>query len=231
MLGPELFGQLGDNSTTNRVTPVAVSGLSSGVVAIVAGYAHDCALTSGGAVKCWGRNSDGQVGDNSTTNRLTPVAVSGLSSGVIAITAGGLHTCAVTSGAAARCWGDNYSGALGDNSTTDRWTPVAVSGLSSGVVAIEAGGFHTCAQTSAGAAKCWGNNGSGRLGNNSTTTSLIPVAVSGLSSGVVAIKVGGYHTCALTSGGADKCWGYNGYGELGDTTTTDRLTPVSVIGL
>ena len=229
--GYNVVGQLGDNSTTNRLTPVAVSGLSSGVVAIAAGGAHTCALTSAGAVQCWGSNGFGQLGDNSTTNRLTPVAVSGLSSGVVAIAAGGKHTCAITSAGAVQCWGYNYDGQLGDNTTTNRLTPVAVSGLSSGVVAIAAGASHTCALTSAGAVQCWGYNVVGQLGDNTTTNRLTPVAVSGLSSGVVAIAAGGAHTCALTSAGAVQCWGSNGSGQLGDNSITNRLTPVTVSGL
>ena len=122
---------------------------------------------------------------------------------------------------------------MGDGSTTGRLTPVAVSGLSSGVIAIDAGalGMHTCALTSGGAAKCWGVNWYGRLGDGTTTTRLTPVAVSGLSTGVIAIAAGNFHTCALIGGGVVKCWGYNYYGLLGDNTTTDRWTPVSVIGL
>ena len=229
--GDNYYGALGDNSTTDRWTPVAVSGLSSGVIAISAGVDHTCALTSGGAVKCWGSNWAGQLGDNSSTNRWTPVAVSGLGSGVIGIMAGGFHTCAVTSGGAAKCWGSNSSGQLGDNSTTDRWTPVSVSGLGSGVLAITAGDSHSCARTSVGAVKCWGSNWAGQLGDNSTTDRWTPVAVSGLSSGVTAVAAGVSHNCALISGGAVKCWGYNYYGELGDNSTTDRWTPVAVSGL
>ena len=134
----------------------------------------------------------------------------------------------MTSGGGVVCWGYNAFGQLGDGTTTQRTTPVAVSGLSSGVSAMAAGWYHTCAVTSGGGAKCWGANGTGQLGDGSTTYRLTPVAVSGLSSGVSAMAASETHTCAVTSGGGVACWGLNSYGQLGDGTTTNRLTPVVV---
>jgi alpha-tubulin suppressor-like RCC1 family protein len=218
-------GALGNNTTTDSHVPVAVSGLSSGVVAIAAGQSHSCALTTAGGVQCWGFNSNGQLGNNSTTTQSNvPVAVSGLSSGVAAIAAGDLYGCALTTAGGIQCWGNNPNG-------QPSLVPVAVSGLSSGVAAIAAGSGHACALTTAGAALCWGDNSDGQLGNNSTTQSNVPVAVSGLSSGVAALAAGQYHTCALTTAGAAVCWGDNELGELGNNSTTQSNVPVAVSGL
>jgi len=225
-------GQLGDGTTTRRSTPTPVNGLGSGVADVVTGNSHTCALTTGGAAMCWGSNADRQLGDGTTTSRLTPTAVSGLGSGVMAITAGVAHTCALTTGGGVKCWGANGSGQLGDGTTTNRATPTAVSGLGSGVAAISAGGSHTCAMSSGGGMGCWGSNTYGQLGDGTTTNRATPTAVSGLDqSGVVAITAGRYHTCARTTDDGASCWGANYTGQLGDGTTTQRLTPTTVSDL
>ena len=234
--GWDQSGELGNGATTgNQVSPVAVSGLTSGVTAIAAGGYHTCAVTIAGAVKCWGSDDYGQLGNGATTgNQVSPVTVTGLLSGVTAIAAGRLHTCAVTNGGAVKCWGRDSTGQLGNGgSNSDQFVPAAVVGLSSGVRRIAAGGWHTCAVTTAGAVKCWGNDNSGQLGNGATTgNQVIPVAVTGLSSGVYAIATGVLHTCALTSAGAVKCWGSDGYGQLGNGGTFGwQVSPVAVIGI
>jgi len=208
-------------------------------VAISAGDDDACALTGAGAVKCWGWNGFGALGDGTTTNSSTPVDASGRSSGVVAIDAESYgHTCALMSGAPVKCWGWNRYGQLGDGRTIDSSTPVDVQGLPSGVAAISVGGEHTCALTGGGPVSCWGNNSwAGQLGDGTTTNSATPVDVSGLGSGVSAISAATDataddvdHTCALTSDGAVLCWGYNGSGQLGDGTTTDSSTPRFVQG-
>ena len=127
-------------------------------------------------------------------------------------------------------WGWNAYGPLGNNSFTDSLTPVTATGLSGPVTVLVAGSFHTCALISTGAVQCWGLNSSGELGNNSFTTSPIPVTV-GLSGLATALVAGGSTTCAVTSTGAVQCWGYNNYGQLGNGSTTNSPIPVTVIGL
>ncbi len=224
------YGQLGDNTTTNSSKPVAVANLGK-VKAIDAGYLHTCAITTKGAVKCWGYNANGQLGDNSTTNSLTPVTVYGLTKGAKAVSASYTGTCAISSKGAAKCWGDNTYGQLGDNSTTNSNKPVTVYGLTKSVKQISAGQFSTCAVNGKGKALCWGYNTQGQLGDNSTTNSPKPVGVYGLGSGIKTVKTAVYHSCALTTKGKVKCWGYNGYGALGDNSTTNSLKPVNVYNL
>jgi hypothetical protein len=230
--GYNYYGQLGDGTTSNRSTPVDVSGLSGGVTAI-AGAFHSCAITRAGGVKCWGLNDYGQLGDGTTSGRSTPVDVSGLSGGVTAIAVGSAHSCALSSAGGVKCWGANYYGQLGDGTTSDRSTPVDVSGLRGGVTAIAVGSAHSCALSSAGGVKCWGLNSAGQLGDGTTRNRSTPVDVSGLRGGVTAIAAGGRHSCALTRTGGVKCWGYNSFHQLGDGATgtnVDRPRPVDVVG-
>jgi alpha-tubulin suppressor-like RCC1 family protein len=229
--GGNILGQLGDGTTTDRWVPVDVSGLMSSVTALAAGQLHTCAATASGGVKCWGSNNRGQLGDGTTTVRWTPVDVIDLTSGATALVAGWNHTCALMTGGGVKCWGSNSAGQLGDGTTTDRWTPVDVSGLTSGVTALVAGSAQTCALTIDGGIKCWGYNYYGQLGDGTTTDRWTPVDVSGLTSGVTALAAGTLHTCAVTTGGGVKCWGDNSSAQLGDGTATDRWTPVDVSGL
>ena len=209
-----------------------VSGYYLGTVVSAAtvstGEDHACAVTSTGAVKCWGDNQYGELGNGTTTNSTVPVAVTGLSSGAATVSAGIIHSCAVTTAGAVKCWGDNQFGDLGDGTTTSSTIPVAVTGLSSGAAGVSAGFVISCAVTTTGAAKCWGHNGYGDLGNRTTTSSTVPVGVTGLGTGVSAISAGIWGACALTTGGAVKCWGG---APLGNGTTTGSLVPVDVVGL
>ena len=228
------FGQLGDGTTNDRLTAGAVTGLAAGVVAVAAGDAHACALTATGAVRCWGNNSWGQLGDGSMTYRTAPVPVAGLSSGVVAISAGAIHTCALTATGAVKCWGYNGAGTLGDGTIATRTMPVQAVGLTSGIAAIAAGGAHTCALTADDGVLCWGHNNAGQVGDGTRVARFTPVQVVGLSTGVTAISTGEGHACALTKTGIMKCWGHNSAGQLGRGAGSGSCceeTPAPVVGL
>ena len=120
----ELSGEVGDETTADRSPPVDVAGLTSGVATVSLGRGHTCAVTTAGGVKCLGSNEFGQLGDGTTADITTPLDVVGLKSGVAAVSAGRRHTCAVTTEGGLKCWGNNFSGQLGDGTTRDRTTPV-----------------------------------------------------------------------------------------------------------
>ncbi len=230
------FGQLGDGTTTNSATPVDAVGLASAAIAVSAGGSHTCVLTSTGGVKCWGRNDFGQLGDGTTTDSAMPVDVSGLDSGVAVVSSGGFHTCAVTTAGTVKCWGRNDRGQLGDGTTTNRTNPVDVSGFAGGAAAVSAGGSdsaggHTCGVTIPGGAECWGRNDFGQLGDGTMASHLSPAPVSGMVSGVSDVRAGRYHSCGLMTSGGVRCWGWNISGQVGDGTNYTRTTPVDVVGL
>jgi len=225
-----------------RVNFDTTNGTFSGPVAwnenfsmVSAGFEHSCAVTVSARALCWGRNLFGSVGDGTSLNsRSTPTQVSGLTGGIASISAGNGTTCAISQVGALQCWGLGDRGQIGDGVDTDRLTPTAVTGMSSGVaqVSVSPTGKSVCAVQSNGV-KCWGLNDRGQLGNSSTTNSNQPVNVTGLTSGVTQVAVGGSYACALTTGGAVKCWGANGVGELGNPSMTsfNVTVPTDVSGL
>lgn len=234
--GSTLDGRLGRGPWPSKpgeniaASPVQVLGLESDVKEVSAGWTHSCAVTNAGKALCWGGNYNGQLGNGLSGNQLSPVGVIGLSTGVKAISAGAYHSCALLDNGTVRCWGQNDYGELGDGSTTDRTTPVQVASLTN-VVKISAGERHTCVLTSSGSVMCWGVNTYGQLGDGTQTFRTTPAAVTGLGTGVADISAGGYHTCAVLTTGEAKCWGWNQYGQLGDTSGTMRTTAAAVQGL
>jgi len=221
-------GQRGDGTYTQIVlTPVAVQGLTN-AVALSAGYNHACALLGDRTMRCWGSNSDGQLGDPSSLGSATPIPVPGVS-GVQAIAVGAFHTCAVMADTTVQCWGNNGNGQLGDGTTTNSTTPVAVVGLSN-VTAIAAGSSHTCALVADGSLRCWGDNYEGQLGDGTGTPSATPVQVSGIGT-AVEIVAGWTHSCARLSDGRAQCWGEGTVGQLGNGATDNQVSPVTVSGI
>jgi alpha-tubulin suppressor-like RCC1 family protein len=199
---------------------------------ISVGIESTCATTSDGEVKCWGYNIAGQLGDGSTTNRLTPVTVQGLSGPVREVSSTFAQSCALTERGAVECWGDVTGFTSIDFYREEgrrflAFKPVRIRGLGADPQTVAAGG-DSCAITAEDAVKCWGDDWDTEPGPEDN---LDPVTVPGLASGVQAISVGG-PTCALTDAGAVKCWGSTMNNGLGDGTTKDHpRTPVDVVGL
>ncbi|MFC2176177.1 hypothetical protein ACFLR1_04320 [Bacteroidota bacterium] len=227
--GANDYGQLGDGTTTNRYAPVEVSGLSD-IIAIAGGggnYGYALFLKNDGTVWACGRNSAGQLGDGTTTDRLTPVQVSGLS-GITAIAAGGAHSLFLKNDGTVWACGWNGSGQLGDGTYSDRNVAVQLSGLS-GITAISGGANHSLFLKNDGSVWACGQHFYGQLGVGGTNADrTTPVLV---LSGITAIAAGHSHSLFVKSDGTVWSCGYNSAGQLGDGTTTNRDTPVQVSGL
>ncbi|MBK7891158.1 MAG: chromosome condensation regulator RCC1 [Bdellovibrionales bacterium] len=214
------YGQIGDGSATAWIsTPTDVSGLTTGVTAIAAGWRHNCALLNTGAVKCWGWNSYGQLGNGVTGGSSNvPVSVSGLAAGVTALGfARGDHSCALLASGRAMCWGYNFFRQLANGTTTDTNTPSYVYASAGvpfeGILNIASNRYGGCLVVGT-SVMCWGLNDVGQIGDGTTTNSAYPVTAVGLS-GIVSVGAGSDHNCALQTGGGVYCWGSNAFGQLG----------------
>jgi len=241
-------GQLGDGTRTSRselkpVLGLEVNGLGASVLHLALGERHTCALlgragaaaipgaAADTAVRCWGANDAGQLGDGSTTDALGPVAAAPTLTGVVQLAAGAAFTCALvqdlgTEPAAGHvaCWGANDAGQLGSGAAASpvEPAPIAVSLPDAGLVkALTAHGRHACAVTTSGLVYCWGENAQGQLGDGSTVDRPQPTLVPGVLD-ATAVAAGAAHTCALTAAGEVWCWGANQVGQLGDGTTDGR---------
>lgn len=229
--GYNQVGQLGDGSTTHRTTPVSLA-LSS-VVAVSGGGNFSLAVTSDGNVWSWGGNGSGQLGDGTTTARHSPGVVPGVA-GAVAVAAGSSVSYALLSDGTVRAWGLNYLaygawGFLGNGSSISQSaTPVVVAGLND-VIALEAGSLHGLALKADGTVWAWGHNGSGQLGDGTTTSRGTAAQIGGLPT-VVRIAAGAGQSFAITADGSVWAWGRNLHGQVGNASQTNQLTPIQIAG-
>jgi|GEM_PF-1681765 len=209
--GSNSQGQLGDGTQTTRHTPGAAVDIAGTVQAVAVGNNHTCAVADGAAY-CWGLSNTGQLGyDTGRIREPSPLPVPGLDSGVTAISAGLLHTCAIQGGALF-CWGSNTDGRIGDGTAFARWSPTAVDGMDSGVTHVAAGAM-SCA-TRSRALYCWGTNTNGELGRGYTSQGeTAPALVDGLGTGVSRVVAASSSACALQDQELF-CWGLNDGGQL-----------------
>jgi len=229
--GSNEFGQLGDGTTVERTAPVQVDlGQGKSALGISSGGSHTCAVLNDRSVKCWGQNSNGQLGDGTTTDRSAPVNAGMDGEDVLSVSAGSYHTCAIMEGRSVMCWGDNWNGQVGDGTNTDRSSPVEIEvpGNSS-AISLDAGAMHTCLGMNDGSLFCWGYNAYGQLGNGGNSNSNSPMTAP-LSSNqlLTSVQVGLFHSCALLDSGQVACWGDNSNGQLGDGSQSGSGIPVIV---
>jgi len=204
---------------------------------VTAGWGHACGLTAAGVAYCWGQNDSGQVGNGDRSYQAAPVAVAG-GLAFTSLSAGWRHTCGIATGGTAYCWGANLFSQLGNATYVTSLVPAAVAAGGLLFRSIAAGPSHTCAITVQDQLYCWGSYGYGELGigaNAGQAGPVVPVA----GGPFAAVSAGGYvaydeypygHTCAVTVTGRGLCWGWNGYGQLGDGSGTTRGTPAAVAG-
>jgi alpha-tubulin suppressor-like RCC1 family protein len=233
--GYNTSGQVGDGTTTQRNQPVQAldaAGPLTGIVSVAAGGTHTAGLKNDGTVWTWGGNSDGQLGDGTTTKRTKAVQVltaGGPLTGIVGITAGSYHTVAVKNDGTVWAWGRNTTGQLGNGSTLAQSYAIQVP-LAGSAIAVAAGDGHTLALMSDHSLMAWGGNAFGQLGDNSTTHRYSPVAI-GLISGVASVSAHQNHTMAVKLDRTVWGWGSNSFGEIGNASFANARTPQQITGL
>lgn len=225
-------GELGNGTTTAlQLTPTAVSG-GYKWKSITSGNGYSCGVQIDGTAMCWGRGSNGQLGDGLTTaTQTTPIAVSGGHSWRYVVAGNYYHSCGLRMDGVVMCWGQGVNGELGDGLNTNSLTPVTVSGGHTWKSLSTPTQHVTCGIRTDDIGMCWGLGTTGQIGDGTNTKRPSPVTISGGYSWK-AITTGGSHTCGIRTNNQAMCWGSKGDGQLGDGTTTpaSSYTPLSVSG-
>lgn len=228
--GKNQYGQLGNNTTSSFSSPVTVVGGITNWNRVAAGGNHTLGLTSGGILYSWGWNGNFALGDGTGTNRSSPTIVAGGITTWAEIAAGESHSLGITLTGVAYAWGNNGNGQLGDNSVTNRSSPVTVVGGITNWSKIAGGQGHTIALTTGFVLYGWGRNDQGQLGNNTVTYRSSPVTVVGGITNWSQISAGRQHCLGLTSSGILYSWGSNSNAQLGVPVLASASSPVSVQG-
>lgn len=235
--GSNARGRLGDGTTTARSSPVSVLGGFTDWVQVAAGLYHSAGIRSNGTAWTWGDNGYGElgigVGGSTLDRRSSPVSVIGGFTDWVMISPNGQFTVALRANGTLWSWGRNISGQLGNGTTTNRSSPGSVVGGFTDWVQVAAGIAHALAIRANGTAWGWGYNSNingGALGDDTFVNKSSPVSVVGGFTDWVQVAAGAYHSAGVRANGSLWCWGSNSFGRLGDSTTTLRTSPVSVVG-
>jgi alpha-tubulin suppressor-like RCC1 family protein len=239
--GGNYIGQLGNGNSGfdisasysyGKSSPVSVVGGFTDWILVSAGsnFSHSLGVRANGSLWAWGSNTLGQLGDDTITDRSSPVSVVGGFTDWISASAGGGHILGVRANGTLWAWGRNSNGRLGDNTATNRSSPVSVVGGFTDWISASAGNLHSLGVRANGSLWAWGNNGQGRLGDNTITDRSSPVSVVGGFTDWISASAGGLHSLGVRANGSLWAWGFNSFGTLGDNTVTSRSSPVSVVG-
>ena len=224
-------GRLGDNTIDNKSSPVSVVGGFTDWCNISAGFNFSLAIRTNSTIWSWGLQTEGQLGDGTTTTRSSPVSVVGGFTDWCQVSAGNNHSVAVRTNGTIWGWGCNAGGRLGNNNTANVSSPVSVVGGLTNWCGVSAGGKHTLGLNTSGVLWAWGYGSYGRLGYNCTTNQSSPVSVVGGFTDWCQISAGTDHSAAVRTNGTAWAWGYGFQGQIGDNAgAVIRSSPVSVVG-
>ena len=221
------YGQLGDNTTTNKSTPVTTFAGGTNWKQVSAGRKHCAAIKTDGTLWTWGRGTAGQLGDNTATTKSTPVTTFAGGTNWKQVSSGYRHCAAIKTDGTLWTWGRGFTGQLGDNTTTNKSTPVTTFAGGTNWKQVSAGREHCAAIKTDGTLWTWGTGVDGQLGDNTTTNKSTPVTTFAGGTNWKQVSCGGDHCAAIKTDGTLWTWGYGTSGQLGDNTTTSKSTPVT----
>jgi alpha-tubulin suppressor-like RCC1 family protein len=227
--GQNNIGQLGDNTTTHRSSPVQTVAFGTNWKSVSCGRFLSTAIKTDGTLWLWGRNGDGQLGDNTTTLRSSPVQTVSFGNNWKLVSGARYHTSAIKTDGTLWLWGRNNYGQLGDNTTTGTSSPIQTVAYGTNWKLISTAQYHTAAIKTDGTLWSWGDNTYGNLGDNTTTNKSSPVQTVAYGTNWKLVAGSGYHTCAIKTDGTLWLWGINNRGQLGDNTTTRKSSPVQTV--
>jgi alpha-tubulin suppressor-like RCC1 family protein len=225
-------GRLGDGTRQNRHRPVQIGLGITNWDSVSAGPSHTMAIRTDGTLWGWGNNQHGQLGDNTTWERLSPVRIEMTVTNWASVSAGPSHTMAIRTDGTLWGWGNNQHGQLGDNTTFDRRIPVRIGLAVTNWASVSAGERHTVAVRADGTLWAWGPNDRGQLGNG-MPSSVIPqtaplLVAPGMTANWRSVSAGSDYSTATRADGSLWAWGFNQHGQLGDGTTTQRNHPIQI---
>jgi alpha-tubulin suppressor-like RCC1 family protein len=223
-------GRLGDGTVVNQSSPVSVIGGFTDWISASAGNGHSLGVRANGSLWAWGAGSNGRLGDNTATDRSSPVSVVGGFTDWISASGGRYHSLGVRANGTLWAWGLGTNGRVGDGTSTTRSSPVSVVGGFTDWISASAGEAFSLGVRANGSLWAWGSNASGQLGDNTATGRTSPVSVVGGFTDWISASGGSAHSLGVRANGTLWAWGVNTNGRLGDDTTTTRSSPVSVVG-
>ena len=226
--GDNTYGQLGDGTTLNRVSPKLIRGIPGKVTGLAAGFFHSVAFTESGEVYGWGRNVEGQLGEGTTTDIITPRLIKGIPSKVTGLAAGSFYSLALTEVGEVYGWGDNNEGQLGDGSFNSHIQPHLSESIPGKAVGLVSGSSHSMVLLESGEIYGWGMNRYGQLGDGTNQRRNYPQLIKDIPQKVVGITAGDYHSLALLESGTVYGWGDNSQGQLGGGQSKPVLFPKSI---
>ncbi|QPX48300.1 regulator of chromosome condensation [Synechococcus phage S-SRM01] len=225
--GGNSFGQLGNNTTTNSPTPITTFSGGTNWKQVSCGFYHTAAIKTDGTLWTWGFNSYGQLGNNTIINRTTPVTTFAGGFDWKQVSCKGYTVAAIKTDGTLWTWGWNIYGQIGDNTSTQRNTPVTTLAGGTNWKQVFCGEFYNQAIKTDGTLWGWGFNVFGQLGNNTTTDRSTPVTTFAGGNNWKQVSAAAFHTAAIKTDGTLWIWGNNNNGNLGNNTSTDRITPVT----